>query len=99
MDEKELIKTLTETAQRAKSNTHRIDELETNQEAVTELALSVRAMATEQGNIKTDLAEVKTDVKSLALKSGKRWDVMVEKTAWLVIGGLLAYLMSQVGIG
>ncbi len=98
MDEKELIKTLTETAQRAKSNTHRIDELESNQEAVTELALSVRAMATEQGNIKTDLAEVKTDVKSLTLKPSKRYDMIVDKVVWLVLGGLLTFALSQIGI-
>lgn len=98
MDEKELIKTLTETAQRAKSNTHRIDELESNQEAVTELALSVRAMATEQGNIKTDLAEVKADVKSLTLKPSKRYDMIVDKVVWLVLGGLLTFALSQIGI-
>lgn len=84
---------------RCRSNTHRIDELESDQKAVMELALSVKAMATEQSNMKEDLGEVKADVKTLTSKSGRNWDSLVEKSVWLLIGGLLAFALAQLGIG
>lgn len=82
---------------RSRSNTHRIDELEHSQKAVTELALSVRAMATEQSNMKEDLGEMKSDVKLLTQKAGKRWDSFIEKLFWLIIGGALTYALSRIG--
>lgn len=41
MTQDELIQKLTETEQRSKSNTHRIDELERDQRALNQLATSV----------------------------------------------------------
>lgn len=83
---------------RCRSNSHRIEELESSQQAVTELALSVRAMATEQSNMKEDLGEVKSDVKLLTQKAGKHWDGLVEKAAWLVAGALISFALAQIGI-
>ena len=90
---------LAEVDARSHSNTHRIDALESDQKTTMELALSIKAMAIEQGNMKDDLCEVKSDVKTLTEKSGKCWDGLVEKIIWLVIGGLLAFAMAQAGIG
>ncbi len=83
---------------RCRSNSHRIDELENSQQAMTELALSVREMTTEQCNMKADLGEVKTDVKLLTQKAGRRWDGLVDKAAWLLAGALLSYVLEQVGL-
>ncbi len=89
---------LTEVDARARSNSHRIGDLESRQEAITELALSVREMATEQNTMKDDIAEVKADVKSLTLKPGSKWDSLVDKAVWLVVGGLLSYFLTQIGL-
>ena len=83
---------------RCRSNSHRIEELENSQQAMTELALSVREMATEQCNMKDDLGEVKTDVKLLTQKAAKRWDSLVEKVAWLVAGALISFALTQIGL-
>lgn len=96
MENSEIVERLTEVDQRSRSNTHRLDKLEDEQEAVNQLALSVQSMANEQSHMKTDLSEVKTDVKALSAKSGKRWDDLVEKIIWLIIGGALSALISQV---
>lgn len=90
---------LAEVDSRSHSNTHRIDALENDQKTTMELALSMKAMATEQWNMKEDLGEVKADVKTLTEKSGKRWDGLIEKVIWLIIGGVLAFAMAQAGIG
>lgn len=83
---------------RCRSNSHRIEELESARTAVTDLTISVREMATEQCNMKADLGEVKTDVKLLTQKAGRRWDGLVDKAAWLLAGALLSYVLAQVGL-
>lgn len=89
---------LQEVADRSKRNEGRIKKLEENQQALNELALSVRELATEQGNMKDDLVEIKADVKGMAAKPGKKWDGLVDKAIWLLAGTALAALLAQAGI-
>lgn len=87
-----------ETEARGKSNTHRLDALEKNQKALNELTTSVKVLATEQSTMKTDIGEIKTGFKTLTDKPGKRWETIVDKAIWLVLGGLLAFALSQIGL-
>lgn len=88
----------TETEARAKSNTHRLDALEKNQKALNELTTSVKVLATEQSTMKTDIGEIKTGLKTLTDKPGKRWEAIVDKAIWAVLGGLIAFALSQIGL-
>ena len=63
--------------QRSKSNTHRLDKVEERQDNLDKLVSSVSALANEQEHIKEDVTEIKTDVKSLTERPGKRWDSIV----------------------
>ena len=92
MDEIQVERRLAEVEQRSKSNTHRIDELATEQKAQNELATSVALMMQEQKTIKNDISEVKKDVKSLT------WNDVIEKIVWLVLGGAVAALLAQAGL-
>ena len=83
---------------RGKSNTHRLDALEKNQKALNELTTSVKVLATEQSTMKTDIGEIKTGLKTLTDKPGKRWEAIVDKAIWAVLGGLLAFALSQIGL-
>lgn len=83
---------------RGKSNTHRLDTLEKNQKALNELTTSVKVLATEQGTMKTDIGEIKTGLKTLTDKPAKRWEAIVDKAIWAVLGGLLAFALSQIGL-
>ena len=98
MDEIQVERRLAEVEQRSKSNTHRIDELAKEQKALNELATSVALMTQEQKDIKEDILEVKKDVKSLTSLPAKRWNDIVEKIVWLVIGGAVAAMLVQAGI-
>lgn len=98
MDEVQMEQRLTAVEQRSKSNTHRIDDIEMEQKALNQLAASVAAMAQEQKDIKEDISEVKKDVKSLTSLPAKRWNDVVEKIVWLVIGGAVAAMLVQAGI-
>lgn len=98
MDEMQMEKRLTAVEQRCKSNGHRIDKIKEQQEALNKLATSVALMTQEQKDIKEDILEVKKDVKSLASVPAKRWNDVVEKIVWLVIGGAVAALLAQAGL-
>lgn len=98
MDEVQMEHRLAEVEQRSKSNTHRIDELAREQKALNELATSVALMTQEQKAIKDDVSEVKKDVKTLTNLPAKRWNDVVEKIVWLVIGGAVTALLVQAGI-
>ena len=98
MDEVTFDHRLTQVEQRSKSNTHRIDELAKEQKALKELATSVALMTQEQKDIREDLSEVKKDVKTLTNLPAKRWNDVVEKLVWLVLGGAVTALLVQAGI-
>lgn len=98
MDEVQMEHRLAEVEQRSKSNTHRIDELAQEQKALNELATSVALMTKEQKDIREDLSEVKKDVKSLTNLPAKRWNDVIEKIVWLVLGGAVAALLAQAGL-
>ena len=82
--------------QREKSNTHRIDKLEERQDNLEKLTDTISVLANEQEHIKSDVGEIKADVKTLTDKPGKRWDAMIDKASWAFVGGAIAFALSQI---
>ena len=77
METERIIKELTETAARSRSNTRRLDALELRQSNLEALTKSVAVMQTKQEQIETDVTEIKTDVKALRDRPGKWWEALV----------------------
>lgn len=98
MDHDEMLLQLQETTDRSLRNEGRIKKLETEQTALRELATSVSNLATKQGIMEGDVKEIKTDVKNLSGKSGKRWDAMVDKIAWAVMAAVVAFVLGRIGL-
>ena len=73
---------------------HRMDDVEKDQKALNELTVSVRELAADQGNMKEDIREIKTDVKGLTSIPGKRWESLVDKLLFAVAGAVLAWLAA-----
>ena len=73
---------------------HRMDDVEKDQKALNELTASVRELAVDQGNMKEDIREIKTDVKGLTSIPGKRWESLVDKLLFAVAGAVLAWLAA-----
>ena len=42
--------------------------------------------------------EIKTDVKTIAEKPGKRWDAIVDKVIWAVCAAVIAFLLGRLGL-
>ena len=89
-----------------KSCKRRLDVVEKQQEAIHDLAASIKVMASEQKHqtetinlVRKDVTRLESKVDVLETKPAKRWDGLVDKAIWGVVGALLAFLLSQIGIG
>jgi len=89
---------LTKVEDRAKSNTHRIESLEKRQDDTEKLVTSVAIIAEKQKDMEGDVKEMKCDVKKLIEKPAKRWDGVVEKIIYAVVGAVVAYLLAKGGL-
>lgn len=93
MTQEEMAVKLAETEARSKSNTHRLDKIEEDFDALNKLAAAMEVMANEQKHQSEAVTEIKTDVTALGKKvdaiekkPGKRWDNMVwEVLKWGVL--------------
>jgi predicted nucleic acid-binding Zn-ribbon protein len=89
---------LTEVEERAKSNTHRLDKVEKQQDEFVDLVTSVKVLAEREQNVENDVKEIKSDVKSLTGKPGKRWDSLVDKIIVALTAAIIGFLLSQIGL-
>ena len=89
---------LTRVEDRSKSNTHRIESLEKRQNDTEKLVTSVAIIAEKQKDMEGDVKEMKCDVKKLIEKPAKRWDGVVDKIIYTVVGAVVAYLLAKAGM-
>lgn len=96
MTTEELAIKLTEVDSRSKSNTHRINELSGEIEAVNRLARAVEVMATKQDTMSDTLTRLDGRVETLEAKPAKCWDGIVDKLIWLAVSGAVGFLAAQI---
>lgn len=96
--EVEFAERLTKAEALAKSNRHRLDDVERRQDALDALTASMARMDERQERMDGDVQEIKADVKAITQKSGKRWDGIVDKLLWLIIGAAVTALFAQAGM-
>ena len=91
-------KRLTEVEERAKSNSHRIDEMEKRQDNLDELVGTVKVLAVREENVENDVKEIKNDVKTLTNKPAQRWDGMVDKIIMMVVAAVVGFILAKMGL-
>lgn len=101
MTQEEMAVKLAEVDARSKSNTHRLDEMDEKVDTLNRLATAVEVMATEQKHQTETMSEIKTDVTALGKKvdaiekkPGKRWDGMVDKFLYGLVGAAASALFA-----
>lgn len=99
MTHEDMAAALASVESRSKSNTHRLDELERRQNDLDELVSSVKVLAVRQEAVEADVKEIKTDVKQLSGRSGRRWDAAVDKMCWAALAAIVSFLLARLGIG
>jgi tetrahydromethanopterin S-methyltransferase subunit G len=98
MSNEELAVKLAETESRSKSNTHRIDALERDQEALNTIATSVAVMANEQKTISKKVEDIDVKVDALETKPAKRWDGLIDNIILVIAGAIVGFLLTKLGI-
>lgn len=91
-------KRLTEVEARSKSNAHRLDAVEKRQDNLDELVGTVKALAVREENMENDVKEIKSDVKSLTEKPGKRWDALVDKVILTIAAAIIGFILAKIGL-
>ncbi len=96
---------LTDVEALAQHNKADIEQLKGSHEAINRLATSMELMVAEQkhqttaiSDIKTDVAKLDHKVETIEQKPAKRWDSLVEKIIWAVVGAVVAYILAEVGL-
>ena len=89
---------LSKVEERAKSNSHRIEELEKRQDNIETLASSVSALAEREKHVEDDVKEIKVDVKSLTDKPAQRWETLVNLIITAIAAAIVGYLLAQIGL-
>lgn len=96
---------LTAVEERSKSNTKRLDEMHEDienikkkQDDLESLTTSFAVMANDQEAMKSDVKEIKQDVKNLASIPAKRWESVIEKAISVAVGAIVTYLLAKNGI-
>lgn len=91
---------------RAKSNTRRIEKLEQATDAIHSLAESIAVLVSEQqsqtGSINRIERSVETldeKVEALERRPGKKWDRVLETAVTLIVGAVVALVLTQIGLG
>lgn len=92
-------KRLTEIESRSKSNTKRLDEMEKRQDDLADLVSTVKVLADREARVEDDVSEIKNDVKEMKAKPGKRWEGIVDKAIMTLVGLLIGFLASKIGLG
>ena len=95
---KEEIEKLTETSDRSKSNTKRLDKLEDKVDCLYELTLSVKEIATEMKAMREDMNSMDDRIIAIETKPAKRWDGIIDKIMYTILGIIIAYIFKQFGM-
>lgn len=89
---------LTECEERAKSNSHRLDEVERRQDNLEELTSTVKVLAVREESVEKNVEEIKRDVKDLTNKPAKRWDGLVDKIILTIAAAIVGFVLAQIGL-
>ena len=95
---KEDIKQLTETTERSKSNSKRIDGLEKRVEDIHSLTISVKELATELKNMREDMNKIDDRVVEIEKKPSKKLDSIWGYIVSAVVSGLIVFIFTKLGM-
>lgn len=93
MNEIDVERRLTSLENRLKSNTHRIDDLERQSEALTKLASAVEVLAAKQSTMSHTLDRLDSKVETLEALPARRWETAVASLITGVVGFILALVL------
>ena len=98
MNDIEITKTLTNHDENIKSLKHRMDKVEEQSQAINNLAMSVKELAINMNIMNERQEEQGKRLAELESKPAKRWEQVVGLGITTLVGALLGYLLSRMGL-
>lgn len=98
MTTEEIAIKLQEVCDKAERNEGRIKKLEGEQGVLFKLATSVEVMGEQIKHMNGNVKSLTTKVELLEAKPGKRWDSIVDKVIWAVLGALIVFALGRMGL-
>ena len=96
MNETDIIERVASIEARCKSNTHRLDKLEKSNEALTEMAASIKLLAYQQGESNKKIDAIDHKVSALEAEPGTRWKSFIGYVIAAIcsagVGALITYI-------
>lgn len=89
---------LKEVEERSKGNSRRIESLEKKVDDLSDVVGVLQAMKKDLEYLTDTVKETKEDVKSLKSLPAKRWNDLVEKVLYGIVGAVLAFLLAKGGL-
>ena len=86
------------TEDRSLRNEGRIKKLEEENGVLHQLATSVAVMAEQLKTMNKSVTTLTSEVEEMKEKPAKRWDALVEKILWGVVGAVLAFFLAKIGL-
>ena len=83
---------LVELEERAKSNSHRISDLEADNKAL-------QVLAAKQQTVEENVQEIKRDVKTLKNIPARRWEGVLRAVVTAAAAGLIGFVLARLGLG
>ena len=91
-------KRLADVENKAKSNTRRIEKMEQEHEAINNLAIAVKVMATKQEGMAETLDRLDSKVEAIEKKPAKRAEAIAEKIVLVIVGALVGVILAHFGL-
>lgn len=98
MTEQEIAIKLTEHEGKIDRHEGRIKNLESNYSALNDLAKATAVMSQKLDTIEEKVDTTAEDVTELKLKGSKKWDALIEKVIFTVVGAVITYLLMRAGL-
>nr|DAW55249.1 MAG TPA: hypothetical protein [Caudoviricetes sp.] len=98
MEEAEISKWISAVEQRSKSNSHRLEALEKQTEALNTLATSVAVMAEKVEATGEKVDGLCTDVQEIKQRPAKRWESVVVQVISILVAAALGYVLARLGL-
>lgn len=89
---------LKEVEERSRGNTRRIESLEKKVDDLSDVVGVLQAMKKDLEYLTDTVKETKDDVKEMKEKPAKRWETLVEKILWGVVGAVLTFILAKGGL-
>jgi cell division protein FtsB len=98
MNVEDLAIKLQETTDRSIRNEGRVKKLEDESEVLHQLATSVAVMAEQLRTMNASVNTLTSEVEELKDKPGERWDDLVNKVIAAIVGIIIGFIFSQIGM-